>query len=257
MDLVTFATRVCKRLSVEIMIGALKQVNSPFHCLGLTKYAVTNAAGGLNQKYEVGDIVMLKDVSLPFISFPSSPFFVLRHLTQHLNLAGLVGVNPLRGPNHDDFGVRFPPLSDAYDLSLRRRAHACWTSLGFLDRKTRHMHEGVYAFVAGPSYETRAECRMLNMLGADVVGMSTVPEIMVARHSNIRVLAFSLVTNKAVLESGPSGDDTEIQGMSEAELEEYLSRGRANHEEVLEAGRSAAADMQAMVKAIVEELYAA
>jgi purine-nucleoside phosphorylase len=119
------------------------------------------------------------------------------------------------------------------------------------------MHEGVYAFVAGPSYETRAECRMLNMLGADVVGMSTVPEIMVARHSDIRVLAFSLVTNKAVLESGPSGDDPEIQGMSEAELEEYLSRGRANHEEVLEAGRSAAADMQAMVKAIVDELYAA
>ncbi|TID19534.1 inosine guanosine and [Venturia nashicola] len=217
MDLVTFATRVCKRLNVETMI-------------------VTNAAGGLNQKYEVGDIVLLKD---------------------HLNLAGLVGVNPLRGPNHDDFGVRFPPLSDAYDLSLRRRAHACWKSLGFLDRKTRCMHEGIYAFVAGPSYETRAECRMLNMLGADVVGMSTVPEIMVARHSGIKVLAFSLVTNKAVLESGPSGNDVAIQGLTEAEVEEYLSRGRASHEEVLEAGRLAAEDMQAMVKAIVEELYAA
>jgi purine-nucleoside phosphorylase len=176
---------------------------------------------------------------------------------QHLNIAGLVGINPLRGPNHDDFGVRFPPLSDAYDLSLRRRAHQCWKSLGFLDRKARRMHEGVYAFVAGPSYETRAECRMLNLLGADVVGMSTVPEIMVARHSSIRVLAFSLVTNKAVLESGLSGDDPEIQGMSEVELEEYLSRGRANHEEVLVAGRLAAVDMQAMVKAIVEELYAA
>jgi purine-nucleoside phosphorylase len=70
MDLVTFATRVCKRLNVEIMIGALRQVDSPFYHPSLTKYVVTNAAGGLNQKYEVGDIVMLKDVRLPFLSFP-------------------------------------------------------------------------------------------------------------------------------------------------------------------------------------------
>ena len=88
---------------------------------------------------------------------------------------------------------------------------------------------------------------MLRMLGADVVGMSTVPEIVVARHSGIRVLAFSLVTNKAVLEAGVRGDAGEIQGMGERELEEYLSRGRANHEEVLEAGRSAAEDMQVSI----------
>jgi purine-nucleoside phosphorylase len=215
METCTFATRVCKLLGVLTMI-------------------VTNAAGGLNPDYSVGDIVLLGD---------------------HLNIPGMVGMNPLRGPNHDDFGVRFPPLSDAYDLELRRRAHRAWTKLE-LDKTPRRLHEGVYAFLAGPTYETRAECRMLRLLGADVVGMSTVPEIVVARHSSMRVLAFSLVTNKAILEAGPRGDAAEIQEMSEEELTEYLSKGRANHEEVLEAGRVAAEDMQALVKQILEDLYA-
>ncbi|CAO2649373.1 Nn.00g067580.m01.CDS01 [Neocucurbitaria sp. VM-36] len=209
MDLVTFATRVCKVLGVETII-------------------VTNAAGGLNQNYRVGDI--------------------------HLNLAGLVGIHPLRGPNIEEFGVRFPPLSDAYDLDLRRRTHRAWVKLG-LDQQQRRLHEGVYAFVAGPTYETRAECRMLNMLGADVVGMSTVPEIIVARHAGIRVLAFSLVTNVAVLEAGSRGNDAEIQTMSRAELTAHLSQGKANHEEVLDAGREAAKDMQALVKQILSDLH--
>jgi purine-nucleoside phosphorylase len=215
MEVCTFATRVCKLLGVETII-------------------VTNAAGGLNSDYSVGDIVLLSD---------------------HLNIPGMVGMNPLRGPNNDEFGVRFPPLSDAYDLELRRRAHHAWKRLG-LDKTPRRLHEGVYAFLAGPTYETRAECRMLRMLGADVVGMSTVPEIVVARHSGIRVLAFSLVTNKAVLEAGPRGDAAEIQNMSQAELAEFLSKGGANHLEVLEAGRLAAEDMQALVKQILEDLYA-
>jgi purine-nucleoside phosphorylase len=214
METCTFATRVCKLLDVQIMI-------------------VTNAAGGLNPDYEVGDIVCLND---------------------HLNIPGFVGANPLRGPNHEDFGVRFPPLSDAYDLSLRRRTHQAWKILG-LDKTPRKLHEGVYAFLAGPTFETRAECRMLRLLGADVVGMSTVPEIVVARHSGIRVLGFSLVTNKAVLEAGPRGDAPEIQDMGEEELVEYLGRGKANHEEVLEAGANAAADMIALVKQILEGLY--
>ena len=85
---------------------------------------------------------------------------------------------------------------------------------------------------------------MLRGFGADVVGMSTVPEIVVARHSGLRVLAFSLVTNSAVLEAGPRGDDEAIQAMSNDELEQHLSKGKANHEEVLEAGREAAKDMQ-------------
>lgn len=92
---------------------------------------------------------------------------------------------------------------------------------------------------------------MLRTLGADVVGMSTVPEIVVARHSGLRVLAFSLVTNTAVLEPGPSGNDEAIQSMSKPELDAFLSKGKANHEEVLEAGREAAKDMQALVKQIL------
>ncbi|KAI9661843.1 MAG: hypothetical protein M1821_009082 [Bathelium mastoideum] len=213
MDLVTFATRVCKVLGIETII-------------------VTNAAGGLNPDYNVGDIILLSD---------------------HLNLAGLIGVHPLLGPNADDFGVRFPPMSDAYDLDLRKRAHQSWRALD-LNTGKRRLHEGIYSFVGGPSYETRAECRMLRNLGADVVGMSTVPEIIVARHCGMRVLAFSLVTNNAVLEPGPRGDDPAIQHMNRSELEEYLSRGRANHEEVLEAGREAAKDMQALVQHIVSNL---
>lgn len=214
MDAATFATRVCKLLGVETII-------------------VTNAAGGLNQSYKVGDIVCLND---------------------HLNMAGLVGIHPLRGPNIDEFGTRFPPLSDAYDLDLRRRTHKAWVKLG-LDKGQRKLHEGVYAFVAGPTYETRAECRMLNMLGADVVGMSTVPEIIVARHAGVRVLAFSLVTNSAVLEAGSKGNDPEIQEMKREELAAHLTKGMANHAEVLEAGREAAKDMVALVKQVLSDLH--
>ena len=222
MPTITFATRVCKVLGVQTML-------------------LTNAAGGLNPEYSVGDLVCLND---------------------HLNLAGLVGFHPLRGPNADDFGVRFPPLSDAYDISLRQLAFRCWRELRELREQTpgaggggsRRLHEGVYAFVAGPSYETRAECRMLRQLGADVVGMSTVPEIIVARHCGMRVLAFSLVTNKAVLEPTVRADDPELQGMTREELDAYLGRGRANHEEVLEEGRQAAVDMQGLVLRIVSEL---
>ena len=96
---------------------------------------------------------------------------------------------------------------------------------------------------------------MLSTLGADVVGMSTVPEIIVARHAAMRILAFSLVTNVAVLEAGARGNDAAIQSMNRAELTEHLSQGKANHEEVLEAGREAAKDMQALVKQILSDLH--
>jgi len=214
MEVVTFATRVCKVLGVETII-------------------LTNAAGGLNPDYAVGDIVCLND---------------------HINLAGLVGFHPLRGPNEEDFGTRFPPLSDAYDVSLRMLAHQSWKALRQQAPSQRRMHEGVYAFVAGPSYETRAECGLLRGFGADVVGMSTVPEIIVARHSGMKVLAFSLVTNNAVLEPTVRADNPELQSMDRSELDAYLSRGRANHAEVLEAGKQAAEDMQGLVLRIVSGL---
>ncbi|KAI7574446.1 hypothetical protein KC343_g23090, partial [Hortaea werneckii] len=114
--------------------------------------------------------------------------------------------------------------------------------------------EGVYAFVGGPSYETRAECRLLRGLGADLVGMSTVPEIVVARHSGMKVLALSLVTNNAVLEPATRADDPQLQGLTREQLDEYLGKGKANHAEVLEAGKQAALDMQGLVLRVVSQM---
>lgn len=200
---VTFPTRVMKILGIQVVI-------------------VTNAAGGLNPEFSVGDIMILND---------------------HINLPGLGGVHSLRGANEEDFGTRFPPLSDAYDLQLRKTMHLSYKKLGTVAPK-RKLHEGVYVFVSGPTFETRAECRMLRAMGADVVGMSTVPEIVVARHCGIRVVAMSLVTNCAVMEAGPRGDSILVQQTKDEDLHTVMEIGIANHEEVLEAGDEAARDMQ-------------
>lgn len=200
---VTFPTRVMKILGIQIVI-------------------VTNAAGGLNPDFSVGDIVILND---------------------HINLPGLSGVHPLRGANEEDFGTRFPPLSDAYDLQLRKTMHLSYKKLRTVAPK-RKLHEGVYVFVSGPTFETRAECRMLRAMGADVVGMSTVPEIVVARHCEIRVVAMSLVTNCAVMEAGPRGDSILVEQTKDEDLHTVMETGIANHKEVLEAGNEAAKDMQ-------------
>ncbi|KAI5290241.1 hypothetical protein KEM54_002113 [Ascosphaera aggregata] len=205
-----------------------------FSLLGVEILIVTNACGGLNPTFSVGDLMLIND---------------------HVFLGALSGNNPLRGTNLDEFGPRFPPMSDAYDLELRRIVHQVWRGMSSPNR-TRRLHEGMYAFGGGPSYETRAECRFLRQIGADVVGMSTLPEAITARHSKLRVLALSLVTNMCVTAPPTRGDDSSIQKQSSKELESMLDQGKANHEEVIEAGREAAKDMQELVKNTVKTIFA-
>lgn len=135
--------------------------------LGVTKLLVTNAAGGVNLGYKPGNLMLISD---------------------HLNLTGR---NPLVGHNDNALGVRFPDMSEAYSRRLRQLAHETAASLGF------SVQEGVYAGLLGPNYETPAEIRMLRTIGADAVGMSTVSEVIVARHSGIEVLGISCISNMA------------------------------------------------------------
>lgn len=135
--------------------------------LGVTGLIVTNAAGGINQEFRPGDLIIIKD---------------------HLNM---LGDNPLRGSNLSNLGPRFPDLSDAYNSEWRKRALSIMQEYGI------HPHEGVYAAMSGPSYETPAEIRHLRVSGADMVGMSTVPEVIVANHGGLKVLGISCVTNMA------------------------------------------------------------
>jgi purine-nucleoside phosphorylase len=147
-----------------------KQVAFParvFARMGVQAIIVTNAAGGINLGYSEGALVALRD---------------------HINLQG---VNPLVGPNEDRFGPRFPDMTRAYDPDFRHFVAEEGKKLS-LD-----LHEGVYLALAGPNYETPAEIHAFRTLGADLVGMSTVPEVLAARHSGIRVLGISCVTNMA------------------------------------------------------------
>jgi purine-nucleoside phosphorylase len=135
--------------------------------LGIKKLVVTNAAGGINTSYHPGDLMLISD---------------------HINF---MGQNPLRGPNIDDLGLRFPDMSDAYAESLRDMAKEVGREQG-LDLK-----EGVYLGLSGPTYETPAEIRAFRVLGADAVGMSTVPEVIAASHMQIPALGISCITNMA------------------------------------------------------------
>ncbi|XP_061524759.1 purine nucleoside phosphorylase 5a isoform X1 [Phycodurus eques] len=169
-----------------------------FKLLGVDTVILTNAAGGLNQDFKVGDIMIMKD---------------------HLNIPGFAGNNPLAGLNDDRFGVRFPCMSDAYDRELQQLATDVGQELGFGD----FLREGVYCVLGGPSFETIAECRMLHKLGADAVGMSTVHEAIVARHCGMRVFALSLITNRAVMDY-----DSE----EKANHEEVLQTGKQRAEQL-------------------------
>jgi purine-nucleoside phosphorylase len=163
------------------------------NALGARTLLVTNAAGGINPAYRPGDFMLISD---------------------HIYLPGLAGANPLLGPNDERFGERFPPLAKAYDAGLRALARSVAAHTTGLT-----LHEGVYVMVGGPSYETGAELRFLRAIGADAVGMSTAPEVVVARHMGMRVLGISLITNAA------TGAETE-----EIKHEEVLSTADAARE---------------------------
>ncbi|HVU12234.1 MAG TPA: purine-nucleoside phosphorylase [Phototrophicaceae bacterium] len=152
----------------------LQQVTFPIrvmNALGVKTLILTNAAGGINPAFNVGDVMMLND---------------------HINFVGMVGNNPLMGPNDDSLGERFVGMAHTYDLDLRKQAHQTAKAANLT------LHEGVYCCLSGPTFETPAEIRMLRVIGADAVGMSTVHEVLVARHGGMRVLAFSGITNKAI-----------------------------------------------------------
>lgn len=136
--------------------------------LGIELLIISNACGAMNPEYQPGDVMVIDD---------------------HINL---MGANPLTGANVEALGPRFPDLSRPYDPELIERAIGIARQAGFT------AHRGIYAAVSGPNYETRAEYRFLRMIGADVVGMSTVPEVIVAAHMGLRVLALSTITNSAV-----------------------------------------------------------
>jgi purine-nucleoside phosphorylase len=177
-------------------------------------------------------------------------------LHDHIFLPGLVGNHPLIGTNLNSFGTRFPSMSDAYSYRLRRLAFLAGHQVGIsLDT----MHEGVYCMVGGPSFETSAESRFLAQNGADAVGMSTIPEVVVARHCGIQVLGISLMTNAVVIARGRNAKKDVLidAGLAHDHLaHEEVERDAivANHEEVLETGAARTADMQRLVKKIADLL---
>lgn len=196
----TFPIRLAKRLGVETVV-------------------VTNAAGGINANFKAGDLMIIYD---------------------HINIPGFAGWHPLRGPNLEEFGPRFQPLSDAYDLELRQMFFQQKEKLG-IERK---VHEGTYFFATGPTFESRAESRVIRTLGGDAVGMSTVPEVIVARHSGLRVLALSLITNECVVDPPASALDKNPKPLNE---------GMASHEEVLEYANQASKDVEKIIEATINE----
>lgn len=165
---------------------SMAQVTLPvrvFRQLGIDTLIVTNAAGAVNPEFEPGDLMLITD---------------------HLNLIGMAGLNPLRGPNLEELGPRFPDMSQAYDRQLGSLTREIAKEKGLA------LREGIYICLAGPSFETPADLRFLRMIGADAVGMSTVPEVTVARHAGMRVLGISGISNKANLDGNTLTTHTEV-----------------------------------------------
>jgi purine-nucleoside phosphorylase len=183
---VTLPVRVMQRLGIEILI-------------------VTNAAGAINPSFMPGDVMLITD---------------------HLNLVGMAGLNPLIGPNLDELGPRFPDMSQAYDREL------CEMSRKVAKENKVALREGVYVGLSGPSFESPADLRFLRLAGADSVGMSTVPEVIVARHGRTRVLGFSGISNKANLDGNTA----------------------TSHEEVLASGNVIVPKLETLIRGVLQAL---
>lgn len=186
MGQVVLPVRVLQRLGIEILI-------------------VTNAAGAVNPNFTPGELMLITD---------------------HINLIGMAGLNPLRGPNLEELGVRFPDMSQAYDKVLRDIARKVSAE------ENIKLQEGVYICLAGPSFESPADLRFLRIIGADAVGMSTVPEVITARHGGTRVLGISGISNKANLD----GDTM------------------TTHDEVLDAGQKIAPLLTTLIRGVLRRL---
>lgn len=178
--------------------------------LGVEVLIVTNAAGGLNPDYNAGDIMIIKD---------------------HISLPGLSGDSPLKGHNDERWGPRFPALNRAYDVNLIKKFENCANQLNL----SEGLRKGVYFMVSGPAYETVAECRLMHLLGADAVGMSTTHEVTVAVHCGLKVLGLSLITNKTVMD--------------------WESVDTPNHTEVLEVAAKRAGDMELLINHFVSTIF--
>ena len=170
--------------------------------LGVQTLLITNAAGGVNSGFSPGDLMLITD---------------------HVNLIGMGGLNPLRGKNIDSFGPRFPDMMDSYDPELRALAVQAAEGAGI------GLQQGVYVSLAGPNFETPADLRFLQAIGADAVGMSTVPEVIVARQGGTRVLGVSGISNKANLDG----------------------KTPTTHEEVLQAGRVIVPKLLTLIRGVL------
>ncbi len=175
--------------------------------LGIQALIVTNAAGGLDPAFDAGDLMLISD---------------------HINLIGMAGANPLFGPNDPTLGPRFPDMSQAYDRELRRIAREV------AQEREIPLREGVYVSLSGPSFETPADIRFLRLIGADAVGMSTVPEVIVARHGGIRVLGISGISNIALAE--PTADQV------------------TSHEEVLATGQQIVPRLISLILGVLDRM---
>jgi len=179
--------------------------------VGVTQLIVTNAVGGLNPDYKVGDIMLVKD---------------------HINMFGLAAESPLRGPNDESFGPRFFSVNSLYNKKCRNIALAAAEEVGI----SQTVHEGVLSISGGPNYESVAELKMFSMLGVDCIGMSSIPECVVAHHCGMTVLAFCLVTNQCCLDVNTH------------------TSAAPDHQEVLDAAEMKKHDLKKFVSVLVEKI---